>query len=105
VLTLLGRRTGTRVPAIALALIALGLVTAILAFTAGRADAKPPHWTERQAENALLSRAHISYADCLPLGDRGRRFQCLITYADGGDWFLVLVPERDGYSVRRYQAA
>jgi hypothetical protein len=83
-------------PALALALLAF-------AFAAGQAEAKPPRWTERQAENALLSRAHIAYADCLPLSERGRRFQCLISYTDGGDWYLVLVPERDGYSVRHYQ--
>ena len=90
----------THAPVLSLALLAFAF-----AFAAGQADAKAPRWTERQAENALLSRAHIAYADCLPLGERGRRFQCLISYTDGGDWFLVLVPERDGYSIRRYQPA
>jgi hypothetical protein len=70
---------------------------------AGPAAAKPPRWTEAQAENALLSRAHIAYADCLALGKRGRRFMCLIEYTDGGEWFMVIVPGRDGYSVRRYE--
>jgi dihydroorotase-like cyclic amidohydrolase len=92
-------------PALALALLALAFAAGGFTFAADQAEAKPPRWTERQAENALLSRAHISYADCLPLGDRGRRFQCLITYTDGGDWFLVLVPERDGYLVRNYERA
>jgi hypothetical protein len=81
------------------------VVLAILWISASHAEAKPPRWTEHQAESALLSRAHIAYADCVPLGERGRRFQCLIEYTDGGEWFLVLVPERDGFSVRRYEAA
>jgi hypothetical protein len=92
------------VPVLVPALVAL-VLAAGLAFAADRADAKPPRWTEHQAEDALLSRAHISYADCLPLGHRGRRFQCLITYTDGGDWFLVLMPELDGYAVRHYEPA
>jgi hypothetical protein len=69
----------------------------------GRADAKPPRWTERQAESALLSRANVSYADCLPLDAGGRRFQCLIEYTDGRERFLVLVPRRDGFAVRSYE--
>ena len=91
-----------RVVAIA---VAAGIVLALLWIVAGRADAKPPRWSERKAESALLSRAHIAYADCVPLGDRGRRFLCLIEYTDGGEWYLVLVPERDGFSVRRYEPA
>jgi len=39
------------------------------------------------------------------LGHRGRRFQCLIEYTDGGDFYLVLVPEHDGYAVRHYEPA
>jgi hypothetical protein len=69
------------------------------------ADAKPPRWTEHAAENALLSRANISYADCLPLSPDGRRFQCLIEYTNGNDRFLVLIPQRDGFAVRNYQPA
>ena len=64
-----------------------------------------PRWTERQAENALLSRAHIAYADCVSPSGSGRRFLCLIEYRDGGEWFLVIVPERDGFSVQRYERA
>jgi hypothetical protein len=87
--------------------IALGVavVLALLWIAGGQAEAKPPRWTERQAERALLSRAHIAYADCIPIGERGRRFQCLIEYTDGGEFFLVLVPGRDGYSVRHYERA
>ena len=85
--------------------VGVAIVLAMLWIATGHADAKPPKWTERQAENALLSRAHIAYADCLPLGRRGRRFMCLIEYTDGGQWYLVLVPERDGYSVRQYEPA
>jgi hypothetical protein len=85
--------------------VAVAIVLALLWISSGAADAKPPRWTERQAERALLSRAHIAYANCLPLGDGGRRFQCLIEYTDGGEWFLVLVPGRDGYSVRHYEPA
>jgi hypothetical protein len=93
------------VPAL-LALAALFLLAAdSSAIAGGRVQAKVPRWTERQAESALLSRAHVAYADCLPLGERGRRFQCLISYTDGGDWYLVLVPERDGYEVRHYEPA
>jgi hypothetical protein len=85
------------------ALIALAL--AMLWIAAVPAEAKPPRWTERQAESALLSRAYMSYADCLRLDRRGRRFMCLIEYTDGGGWFLVLVPQRDGFSVRHYEPA
>jgi hypothetical protein len=85
--------------------VVVAVVLALLWITAGRAEAKPPRWTEHQAEAALLSRAHIAYADCLELGRRGRRFQCLIEYTDGGDFYLVLVPERDGYAVRHYEPA
>ena len=85
--------------------VLVAIVLVLLWITAGRAEAKPPKWSERKAENALLSRAHVAYADCVPLGDRGRRFQCLIEYTDGGEWYLVLVPERDGYSVRHYEPA
>jgi hypothetical protein len=85
--------------------IVIGLVLATLWIAAGHADAKPARWTQRQAVNALLSRAHISYAACLPLSDRGRRFQCLIEYWDGGEWFLVLVPQRDGLVVTKYERA
>jgi hypothetical protein len=85
--------------------IAIAVVFGLLWIATGNADAKPPRWTERQAERALLSRSHIAYADCLPLGETGRRFQCLIEYTDGGEWFLVLIPGRDGYSVRHYEPA
>lgn len=81
------------------------VVLALLWITSGQADAKPPRWNERQAERALLSRAHVSYADCLPLMPRGRRFLCLIEYTDGGEWYLVLIPGRDGFSVRNYERA
>ena len=84
--------------------VVVAVVLALLWISA-TAVAKPPRWTERQAEPALLSRAHIAYADCLALGNRGRRFQCLIEYTDGGDFYLVLVPERDGYAVRHYEPA
>jgi hypothetical protein len=87
------------------AAVVAAVALALLWIATGNADAKPPRWSERQAENALLSRAHIAYADCLPLGVRGRRFQCLIEYTDGGEWFLVLVPGHDGYSVRHYEPA
>jgi hypothetical protein len=85
--------------------VTVAIVLALLWIGTGQADAKTPRWSERKAENALLSRAHIAYADCLPLGSRGRRFQCLIEYTDGGEWYLVLVPERDGFSVRHYERA
>jgi hypothetical protein len=85
--------------------VTAGIALALLWIATGQADAKPPRWTEHQAENALLSRSHISYADCIPLSPRGRRFQCLIEYTDGGEWYLVLVPERDGFSVRHYEPA
>jgi hypothetical protein len=81
------------------ALIVFLMATLWIAY--GYADAKPARWTETQAEGALLSRAHIAYADCLPLAERGRRFLCLIEYTDGGQWFLVLVPEHDGFAVRK----
>jgi len=92
--------TGTSLTAVVVA-----VVFVLLWIAAGQAEAKPPRWTERQAEQALLSRAHIAYADCLELGHRGRRFQCLIEYTDGGDFYLVLVPEHDGYAVRHYEPA
>jgi hypothetical protein len=79
------------------------ILLAVLA--AAPAQAKGPRWTERQAEEALLSRAHVSYADCVPLMPRGRRFLCLIEYTDGGEWYLVLVPRRDGYAVRELEPA
>jgi hypothetical protein len=85
--------------------VVVAAVVALLWTTAGQAQAKPPRWTERQAEAALLSRAHIAYADCLELGKRGRRFQCLIEYTDGGEYYLVLIPEHDGYAVRHYEPA
>jgi hypothetical protein len=81
--------------------VALGMV---LGGGAHDADgARPQRWTERQAESALLSRANISYADCVPLGDSGRRFQCIIEFTDGGERFLVLIPQRDGFAVRSYE--
>jgi hypothetical protein len=83
--------------------LALGVVPVALSIAAGHADAKPQRWTERQAESALLSRAHISYADCLPLSNSGRRFQCIIEFTDGGERFLVLIPQRDGFAVRKYE--
>ena len=70
------------------------------------AFAKPsPRWTERHAESALLSRPNIAYADCLPLDNNGRRFQCLIEYTSGKDRFLELFPRRDGFTVREYEPA
>jgi hypothetical protein len=83
--------------------IAVAVGVAVLA--AAPADAKGPRWSEQQAEQALLSRAHVAYADCIPLTPRGRRFLCLIEYMDGGEWYLVLVPRRDGYAVRDLEHA
>jgi hypothetical protein len=85
--------------------VAIAVVLALLWIATGHAEAKPPRWTERQAETALLSRAHIAYADCVPLNERGRRFLCLIEYTDGGEWYLVLIPGRDGFTVRHYEQA
>jgi hypothetical protein len=84
--------------------VVVGLIL-LAALAATPAQAKAPRWTERQAEEALLSRAHVSYADCVPLMPRGRRFLCLIEYTDGGEWYLVLVPRRDGYAVRDLEPA
>ena len=83
--------------------VAVGV--ALFLFLAVAAQAKGPRWTEQQAEQSLLSRAHIAYADCVPLPPRGRRFLCLIEYTDGGEWYLVLVPRRDGYAVRDLERA
>src|SRR5688572_13013384 len=80
--------------------VLIGLVLAVLWIATVQVHAKPTRWTERQAERALLARAHVSYADCISRGGRGRRFLCLIEYTDGGEWFLVLVPQRDGFAVR-----
>ena len=93
-----------RVAALAKA-IAVAVVMVAVVLEAGVRDAngaRPQRWTERQAESALLSRANISYADCVPLGDSGRRFQCIIEFTDGGERFLILIPQRDGFAVRNY---